>query len=189
MDSWLIVVIVVIAIAYFWYASIISKKNTAKEALSGIDVQLKKRSNLIPNILKIAQKFMEHEKELLTTVTELRSKVDAHYDESNANEVESHLRAVGQLDGAMGRIMVAVEAYPELKSDASMQQAQKTYNEVEEHIAAARRFYNSSVTQLNNSIEIFPGNLLAGLAKASPMPFYETDTQSRAPVNADDFLK
>ena len=69
-----------------------------------------------------------------------------------------------------------------------MLQAQKTYNEVEEHIAAARRFYNASVTALNNSIEIFPGNLLAGFAKAQPMPFYEVEEAAKAPVDAGEYL-
>jgi LemA protein len=84
--------------------------------------------------------------------------------------------------------MITVENYPDLKSDQTMLQAQKTYNEIEEQIAAARRFYNSAVTSLNNSIEIFPGNLLANLAKAKIMPFYETDEDSKAPIDASKFL-
>lgn len=174
--------------AYIWYVNIVARKNKAKESLSGIDVQLKKRSDLIPNILTIAKKFLEHEKELLTKVTELRSKVDADYDSSNPASIQKHLKTVGALDQTLGKLMVAVEAYPDLKSDETMLQAQRTYNEVEEHIAAARRFYNSSVTELNNSIEIFPGNLLAGLARAQIMPFYETDEASKAPVDASKFL-
>ena len=73
----LIVIIAVVALLYFWYAGIVSKRNKAREALSGIDVQLKKRSNLIPNVLTIAKRFMEHEKELLTGVTELRTRTAA----------------------------------------------------------------------------------------------------------------
>jgi len=186
----LIISIAVILVgAYIWYASIVTKKNKAKESLSSIDVQLRKRSNLIPNILKIAKKFMEHEKALLTEVTELRAKVDADYDADDVAAVQEHLEAAGSLGGAMGKIMVAVEDYPELKSDQTMLQAQRTYNEVEEQIAAARRFYNASVTSLNNSIEIFPGNLLAGYAGVrGPMPFYEADEASRAPVDAGKYL-
>ena len=85
--------------------------------------------------------------------------------------------------------MVRVEAYPDLKSDQTMGQAMQTYNEVEAQIAAARRFYNSAVTALNNSVQIFPGNIIANMAGVSEMPFYETDDAARAPVNADDFLK
>lgn len=188
MGTFLIVLGVIVVILYFWYASIVTKKNKAKESLSGIDVQLKKRSDLIPNILTIAKKFMEHEKELITKVTELRSKLDSDYDSSNPEGIKQHLVTAGALDQSLGKLMVAVEAYPDLKSGQSMLQAQRTYNEVEEHIAASRRFYNASVTELNNAIEIFPGNLLAGFAGAAAMPFYETDEQSRAPVDASKFL-
>jgi LemA protein len=185
----LLFILIPCAILYFWYAGIISKRNNANEALSGIDVQLKQRSELIPNILKIAQKFMEHEKTLLTEITALRSKADDDYDKANKNEVQNHLAAAEQLAGKMGQLMIAVEAYPELKSDQTMLQAQQTYNEVEAKIAAARRFFNSAVTSLNNSVQIFPGNIIAGMIGISEMPFYEADEASKAPVDADDFLK
>lgn len=178
----------ILFVLYIWYAGIISRKNRAKESLSGIDVQLKKRSSLIPNILKIAQRFMEHEQDLITKVTELRSKADSNYDIEDIEAVRRHLKDVGALDSGLGQLMISVEDYPDLKSDETMLHAQRTYNEVEEHIAAARRFYNASVTSLNNSIEIFPGNILATLAKANPMPFYETDELSRAPVDANEYL-
>ncbi len=174
---------------YLWYVSIVGKRNKAKEALSGIDVQLKKRSNLIPNILKIAQKFMEHEQSLLSEITELRSQATQRYDELDKTAVQQHFAAAEQLASKMGQLMIAVEDYPDLKSDQTMLQAQQTYNEVEAQIAAARRFYNSAVTELNNSIEIFPGNLIARLVGAKPMPFYEADAAARAPVDAGDFLK
>ncbi len=184
----LVVLLAGVAVLYMWYAGIVKKKNKARESLSGIDVQLKKRSNLIPNILKIAKKFMEHEKELLTNITELRAQVDADYDVSDLEAVKAHLGAAGSLGSSMGKLMIAVEDYPDLKSDETMLQAQRTYNEVEEQIAAARRFYNASVTALNNSIEIFPGNLLAGFAGAVLMPFYEADEASKAPVDASEFF-
>jgi len=180
--------IAVVVIFYGWYVSIIKRRNKAQEALSGIDVQLQKRSNLIPNILKIAKKFMEHESALLTQVTELRTKAGADYDSSNPEEVKVHLGAAKELSGAMGRLMVAVEAYPELKSNETMIQAQQTYNEVEAQIAAARRFYNSAVSTLNNAVQIFPGNVIAGIAGVAAMPFYEADEAARAPVDAGDFL-
>ncbi|WNO08298.1 LemA family protein [Teredinibacter sp. KSP-S5-2] len=189
MDIFWIVAAVVIVSIYLWYVSIVTKKNRALEALSGIDVQLKQRSNLIPNILTIAQKFMDHEKALLSEVTRLRTAAISDYDVNDSSSLMGHLQAAGQLDSAMGKLMVAVEAYPDLKSDSTMLHAQQTYNEVEANIAAARRFYNTSVTELNNSIQIFPGNLIAGLAKASTMPFYEVDEVSKAPVSAGDFLK
>ncbi len=184
----IIIIGVVLGLLYGWYAAIISRRNRALEALSGIDVQLQKRSDLVPNILKIASKFMEHEKELLTQVTELRTRMDAGYNAADGASVKEHLNAAGALGGAMGKLMVAVEAYPDLKSSDTMVQAQRTYNEVEAHISAARRFYNASVTQLNTSIQIFPGTVLGGLAGVTALPFYEAEEGATAPVNADDYL-
>lgn len=178
-----------LVIAYIWYASLIGKRNKALEALSGIDVQIKQRSNLIPNILKIAQKFMEHERSLLEEITALRTRAAADYDNKDAKEVSDHLEVVNELSSKMGQLMVQVEAYPDLKSDQTMIQAQQTYNEVEAKIAAARRFYNSAVTSLNNAIQIFPGNIIAGWASVTEMPFYEVEEAAKAPVDADDFLK
>lgn len=175
-------------IFYFLYVGIIKKRNKAKEALSGIDVQLKQRSNLIPNILTIAKKFMEHEKTLLTEITELRTQLEKDYDETSHKELKEHLVTAEKLSGSMGKLMVTVENYPDLKSDATMVKAQETYNEVEAQITAARRFYNAAVTELNNSVQIFPGNLIASMIGISEMPFYEAEEAAKAPVNASDFL-
>lgn len=189
--SWtvLIIIVVIVGALYAWYAGMIGKRNKALEALSGIDVQLKKRSNLIPNILTIAQKFMDHEKSLLTEITELRAGVDKDYDKKDVGAVQQHLALAEQLSSGMGKLMIAVEAYPDLKSDSVMIQAQQTYNEVEGHISASRRFYNSAVTALNNSVQIFPGSMIANMASITAMPFYEADEASKAPVSASDYLK
>ena len=191
MDNGTILIIVVVTITlllYVLYARIIKNKNKVYEALAGIDVQLKNRSNLIPNILEIAKKFMEHEKELISSVTELRTKTDKDYDSNDTVALKEHMAVASALDAQMGQLMISVEAYPDLKSDLTMQQAQLSYNEVETKIAAARRFYNSAVGQLNNSIEIFPGSFLAQYANASVMPFYEADEASKAPIDASSIL-
>ncbi|QYK01266.1 LemA family protein [Shewanella psychrotolerans] len=179
---------IAVMIAYLWYVSLIKKRNVGREALSGIDVQLKKRANLIPNILKIAKKFMEHEKSLLTEITSLRTQVTAGYDLNDPQAIKDHLVAAEQLNSKMGQLMVNVENYPELKSDNTMLHAMQTYNEVEEHISAARRFYNAAVSDLNTAVEIFPGSIIASMANVKVMPFYEADEASRAPVDAADFL-
>jgi LemA protein len=184
----LIIGAILIIFLYVWYTRIIRNKNQVYEALAGIDVQLKNRSNLIPNILTIAKKFMEHEIELISSVTELRTQSNAEYDSGDAKAVKQHMELASALGSEMGKLMISVEAYPELKSDQTMQQAQLSYNEVETKIAAARRFYNSAVGQLNNSIEIFPGNIVARYAKVSTMPFYEADEASRVPVDASSIL-
>ena len=188
LNTVLIIGAVLIILLYVWYTRIIRNKNQVYEALAGIDVQLKNRSDLLPNILTIAKKFMEHEKELLSSVTELRTQSNAEYDSGDAQAIKQHMELASALGSEMGKLMVSVEAYPELKSDQTMQQAQLSYNEIETKIAAARRFYNSAVGQLNNSIEIFPGNIVAKYANVSIMPFYETDDASRATVDASSIL-
>lgn len=176
-------------LGYIWYASIIGKRNRALEALSTIDAQLKQRLDLIPNILKIAARFLEHEKSLLTEITALREGADRPYDKADANAVRDHLATAQTLSGKMGALMVGVENYPDLKSDATMVQAMQTYNEVEAQITAARRFYNASVTELNNAVQIFPGNVIAGMAGVAAMPFFEAEAAARPPIDADQFLK
>ncbi len=177
-----------LAVLYSWYVSIIARRNKALEALSGIDVQLKNRSDLIPNILKIAQRFMQHETQIFTEVTKLREALSQDYNKKNPDEVKQHLIASEELSQKMGSLMLRAESYPELKSSENMLHAQRSYNEVEAQIAAARRFYNSAVASLRNSIEIFPGNLVAALAGVKTMPLYEADEASKAAVDASKFL-
>ena len=125
------VLVVILIVLYAMYAGIIRNKNNALEALSGIDVQLKARSNLIPNILTIAKKFMEHEKELLENVTKLRTRESEGYDSADPASIQAHLSAASALGSELGKMMISVEAYPDLKSNETMLQAQMTYNEVE----------------------------------------------------------
>ena len=190
MEFWIVIIVlvVILGVLYALYAGIIRNKNNALEALSGIDVQLKARSNLIPNILTIAKTFMTHEKDLIESVTKLRTREGESYDQDDPASIKEHLAAASALGSELGKMMISVEAYPDLKSNETMVQAQLTYNEVEAKIAAARRFYNSAVAQLNNSIEIFPGSILANFTNAKIMPFYEVDEASKAPVSAGDFL-
>ncbi len=184
----LVILLVVIIGGYIIYASLIKTRNTAQEALSGIDVQLHKRHDLIPNLLAIAKRFMEHEKELLTDITALRQQAVNLNAKSGAAEAEKAFQVEAQLQAKMGQFMVQVEAYPDLKSDTQMLEAQRAYTEVEANIAAARRFYNSAATDLKNAVEIFPSSMVAGMINISPMPFFEADEAARAPVNAADHL-
>lgn len=185
----MILLLLVLGGAYAWYATIISRRNTAVEALSGIDVQLKKRTDLLPNVLTIAQKFMDHERSLLSEITELRTKATAGYDPKAPGEVKEHLENASQLSDRLGQLMIAVEAYPELKPNETMVQAQRTFNEVEQQISASRRFYNSAVNSLNTSIQIFPGSLIAGMAGVGIMPSFEATEADRKPVSAGDHLR
>lgn len=178
-----------LVLGYFWYTILVSRRNKAREALSGIDVHYNMRFDLIPNILKIAQKFMDHERGLLEEITTLRTQVQKGYDKTDTAAVKDHLGAVKNLEGKMNSLMISVENYPELKSDQTMMQAMQTYSEVEAQIAAARRFYNAAVTSLNNAVQIFPGSLIATLAKVEEMPLFEGAKGIEAPINADSYLK
>lgn len=183
-----VIVVSILLILYFWYTTIIKRKNQYMEALSGIDVQLTKRHDLIPNILKIAKKFMEHEKSLITEVTALRSKIPHNYQHNETREVSEYFQMSNEVASKMADLFIQVENYPDLKSNEAMLQAQLTYNEVEGHISAARRFYNASATELNNSIQIFPGNIIAKFIDAKVMPFYQADKSHKQAVDANTVL-
>lgn len=181
--------LVLAGVFYAWYAVLIRRRNKAREALSSIDVQLRKRHNLLPNILKLADQFMTHERDLLTRVTDLRNQAQRPYDPSRRDEVKKHLDAEGSLQAGLRQLFAVAENYPDLRSSETVVQAQQTFNEVEGHIAAARRFYNAAVTNLNNAIQIPPGSIVASLAGVETMPFFEIeDETARQPVDADAFL-
>ncbi|MEK7524360.1 MAG: LemA family protein [Patescibacteria group bacterium] len=181
--------VLILIIFYIIYAGLIGKKNAVMESLSGIDVQLKKRHDLIPNILTLAQKFMDHEKSLLSEITELRAAVQKPLTEAQGAELQERFDLEAQLNAKMGKLFVNVENYPQLKSDQTILHAQETYNEVEEHIAASRRFYNSSVTILNNAVKIFPSSTVAGMLNIQEMPYFEASAEDKKEVNAADYLK
>lgn len=183
----LVVLLVVLVPLYSLYVSLIQKKNKVRESMGGIDVQLKKRYDLIPNILVIANKFMEHERGLITEITQLRTQASSL--RADQDTISKKIDLDNQIATKMGQLMVNVENYPQLKSDQTMVQAMQTYSEVEEHIAAARRFYNSAVNDLNNAVEIFPSSMIASALDIRPYPFFEAEEAARKSVNAADYFK
>ena len=186
MDKNMIFTIVGVALVviYIIYYKLVIKRNNLKEAMSGIDVQLKLRYDLIPNMLKSAAKFMEHERNLFEEITKLRE------DAMNAKNYEDRFKAENNLDLAMRNFNLKAENYPELKSDSTMVNAQKAMAECEEHIAAARRFYNSSVKEYKNAIEIFPSSLIAVLLGFKDVyPFFEAEEGSRENIDVNSFFR
>ena len=174
---------------YFWYASIVRRRTRVFEALAGIDVQLQQRHDLIPNVLTIARRFMEHERGLLAEITELRSRAHQHVGERDLAKVGEKFDAEARLGAQMGRLMMLAENYPQLRSDGPMIEAQRTYTEIETNIAAARRFYNASVSALTNAVTTFPGSVLKGLAGVSEIPpFFQTTEAARKTVDAAQYL-
>jgi LemA protein len=182
----LISVILSVVVVFFFYGiyvSVIKKKNDIKEAASGIDVQLNKRYDLIPNMLKIAAKFMEHEKEVFMAVSKYRESA------LNAQNMAEKFDADNKLVGAIHQLNARAENYPELKSDVAMSNAQQAMEEVEEHIAAARRFYNSAVKEYKNALEIFPSSIVAKMIGLKDVyPFYEADEVVKGRVDVNDFM-
>ena len=178
----------IILFLYLAYVYVITRKNKVREALAGIDVQLKKRYDLIPNILFIANKFMEHERGLMEDLTKLRT--EAVKMKSNFDNISEKIALDNEIKSKMGQLMVSVENYPQLKSDQTMIQAMATYSEVEEHIAAARRFYNTAVMDLNNAVEILPSKWFAKkLGITSDLPYFEvTEEKERERVDAKAFF-
>ena len=189
MGIWTIVGIVVIIDIwlYILYVSLIKKKNKVLEAFSSVDVQLKKRYDLIPNVLTIAQKFMDHEKTLIEEVTALRTQYQKM--ESLPDNINDKMKLNNALSSKLNSLFVACENYPQLKSDQTMIVAMQTYNDVEEHISAARRFYNSAVNELNNAVQIFPSSLIASMINIKTYEFFKTEEQERKPINASDYMK
>ncbi len=140
------------------YNNLIRKRNEVDNAFGGMDVQLKKRYDLIPNLVATVQQYASHEKDLLEKVTQLRAKVtDRQMTSDEKVELDN------QISGAMRGIMVAVENYPDLKASDNFMNLQRTLNEVESQISAARRTYNAVITDYNNAIQVFPKNIIAGM--------------------------
>lgn len=178
-----------LVVLYSWYATIVTRRNRVGEALAGIDVQLLQRHDLIPNLLAIARKYMDHERRLLDEITTLRSTAASFSGKTDPGAAAAKFMAEGQLEAGLGRLFAVAENYPSLKADGPMMQAQRGYQEIETNIAAARRFYNSAVAELKNSIQVFPGPLLARLAGvAAPPPFFEAPAAARAAVDAGSLL-
>ena len=177
---------VVAAVLYLLYVSLIQKRNRLKESASGIDVQLKKRYDLIPNLMTMAAKYMEHEKSLMEEITKLRSEamnVDFNVDPSKKFELDN------LLSQRLNDFKLSAENYPDMKSNQTMLNAMESLNAVEEDIAAARRFYNSNVTELKNAVEIFPSSLIAKMIGIKlDMPYFEAEEAAKKSVNAQSFL-
>ena len=186
-SNWPVTVIVVVLIVlYFLYNRLIKSRNMAQAALSSIEIQLRKRYDLIPNVLSIAKKYMEHEKSTFDQITKLRTEALSNSDAEDASAVAKLFSDDAKLSGMMGKLMVSMEAYPELRAVESMKEAMATYQDVEDNISAARRFYNSAVNELKNAVDIFPSSMIASAININAMPFYE-DPESdtiRSTVNA-----
>lgn len=179
-------------ILVFWlystYVNVVKTKNKVDEAMASIDVQLKKRYDLMPNVLFLANKFMEHERSLIEDITKLRT--SAIQLASGVQNIQDKINLDNEIQKKMKELFVSVENYPQLKSDNTMVQAMKTYADVEEHIAAARRFYNAAVRDLKNVVQIWPSSMFAAsMGISGDIPYFEAASEvERAPINAQNYF-
>ena len=180
------IIVAVLFYAIMIYNNLVSLKHGVTKAWSNIDVLLKQRHDELPKLVETCKQYMKYEQETLERVMKARAAVSSAMQRGDVGGVGS---AESELRLGLGNLFAVAENYPELRSSETIITAQQTYTEVEGHIAAARRFYNSAVTRLNNAIQIFPGSIIANWAKVRAMPFFELeDTAMRAPVDADDYL-
>ncbi len=169
----------VLIMIVFIYNNLVGSRNSVENAFGSIDAMLKKRYDLIPNLVETVKVYMKHEKDTLTQVTELRAKAM-----SGTISTDEKVGLENQLSGMMRNVMVAVESYPDLKASEQFSMLQRSWNEAEEQISAARRNYNSAVTQYNNAIEKFPSNILAGMFNHKRKPVFEIPEAERQNVSA-----
>lgn len=180
----LILLAVLALIAVLMYNSLIGKKNQVENIFAGVDAVLKKRFDLIPNLVASVERYMEHEKATLEKVTDLRSQAM-----KPGISDEQKIALDAKLTAALGSITVAMEAYPDLKANENVMHLQRSLHEVEEQISAARRAYNQAVTDLNNAIEMFPTNLMAGWMGLSRRAVFEITVTERQNVDVNELFK
>jgi len=178
-----VIVMIVIVIAGL-YNSLVGKKNQVINVFGTVDALLRKRYDLIPNLVATAQTYMQYEKEVLSKVTELRARAI-----SGKTSDDEKIAIDREISQALRGIMVAVENYPDLKANQSFLQLQASLNEVEEQISAARRAYNAAVTDYNNAVEMFPTNLMAQVMNYQRKAVFEIAPAEREPVDVQKMFK
>ena len=174
----LAVFIAVVLWVIFTYNRLVTLKNRGKEAWSDIDVQLKRRYNLIPNVIETVKGYATHERELFESVTKARTQA------MGATTMEDHSKAENMLSATLKTLFAVAENYPQLRASENFLELQRELRDTEDKIQAARRFYNGNVRDLNTKIETVPANIVASLFKFGRMEFFEIEeAAAREPVN------
>ncbi len=169
-----VVLLVVALIAMAAYNGLVSKRNKVANSWSQIDVQLKRRFDLIPNLLETVKGYAAHERQTFETVTQARTKymsAGSHQDAMSAN---------AELTQGLGRLMAVAEAYPELKANENFQELQRELTKTEDKITFARQFYNDVTMDYNNAVQMFPTNILANMFNFIEEPFFRVDENETA---------
>ena len=170
----LIILLIVLFVTIGIYNNLIGMKNRVENAWHQIDVQLKRRIDLIPNLVETVKGYAAHEKETFAKITEARSQL------MQGGSVAEQAKAEGALSGALKSLFAVAEAYPELKANQNFLMLQEELAGTENKVSYARQFYNDSVMQYNTAIEQFPGNFLAGMMGLRPKEYFEVQEVDRA---------
>ena len=176
MNPILIILLVVLAVIILWmigaYNRLITLRNRSKEAWSDIDVQLKRRYNLIPNLVETVKGYAVHEKEVFQKVTEARGKA------MGAQTIKEKGKAENFLSNTLKSLFAVAENYPQLRAAENFLELQKELRDTEDKIQASRRFYNGNVRDLNIQIESFPANIIANMFRFAKMEFFEIEEEA-----------
>jgi LemA protein len=175
---WILVGLAVMAVLYLWslYNGLISLRTQIEEAWSQIDVQLKRRADLIPNLMETVKGYVKHEKGVLTEVTKARTSM------MEAKTPHAKAEASDMLTGALGKLFAVAENYPQLKANEGFIQLQKELSDTEDKVAYSRQFYNTTVMDYNVKIRVFPNNLLASNLGFKEKDFFAATEEERKSV-------
>ena len=179
---WIILIIIILVVVFIigLYNGLVKLKVKVENAWSQIDVQLQRRFDLIPNFVETVKGYMEHEKETLAKVTELRTSW------ANATSVKDKANLDGELSSALKSIMAVSENYPDLKANQNFAQLSEELRNTENKIAFSRQFYNDSVTAYNTKLQVFPSNIIAGIFNFTPAELFNIDNdEARQNVKVD----
>ncbi len=172
-----VIVVIIISMFVWLYNALIAKKNEIANALGMIDSVLKKRYDLIPNLITTVQEYMDYEKETLVSITKLRT------DALNANNINDKMNINEKISSAIKSIIVSAEEYPQLQASKNMLQLQQALAETEGQISAARRTYNQAVTNFNNACEQIPSNFVAQLLRYEKQEVLKTPEDEKTNIN------
>ena len=176
--QWWIILIIVVAVLVLYviatYNKLVKARNKVRDQWAQIDVQLKRRYDLIPNIVETVKGYAKHEKEALEAVIAARSKA------LSATTPEDEMKADGDVSRALSKLLALTESYPELKANENFLKLQDSLSETEDKIAYSRQFYNDNAKSYRNLVEMFPSNIVAKLFRFEPMAFFEASAEEKA---------
>lgn len=174
----LLIILGIIVLLGAWavgiYNNLVRLRNNRENAFANIDVQLKQRHDLVQQLVATVKGYATHEKEVLEKVTNARAAA------MSANTINDKIQAENALSSALAGLKVSVEAYPDLKANQNFLQLQNELADIENKLAAVRRFFNSATKELNNAVQTFPSNILAGMFGFTKQPMFEVSTEERA---------